>query len=57
MYTALNTESGVALEIAKLLYDFGDIKISYVNNDGQSAMDIAVENNNEDLINWLLTKI
>lgn len=27
------------------------------NNDGQSAMDIAVENNNEDLINWLLTKI
>ena len=23
------------------------------NNDGQSAMDIAVENNNEDLINWL----
>lgn len=57
MYTALNTESGVALEIAKLLYDFGDIKISYVNNDGQSAMDIAVENNNENLVNWLLTKI
>ena len=27
------------------------------NNDGQSAMDIAVDNNNEDLINWLLTKI
>lgn len=57
MYTALNTESGVALEIAKLLYDFGDIKISYVNNYGQSAMDIAVENNNENLVNWLLTKI
>ena len=57
MYTALNTESGVVLEIAKLLYDFGDIKISYVNNDGQSAMDIAVENNNENLVNWLLTKI
>lgn len=57
MYTALNTESGVALEIAKLLYDFGDIKISYVNNDGQSAMDIAVENNNENLVNWLLIKI
>ena len=57
MYTALNTDSGVVLEIAKLLYDFGDIKISYVNNDGQSAMDIAVENNNENLVNWLLTKI
>ena len=57
MYTALNTESGVVLEIAKLLYDFGDIKISYVNNGGQSAMDIAVENNNENLVNWLLTKI
>lgn len=27
------------------------------NNDGQSAMDIAVENNNENLVNWLLTKI
>lgn len=57
MYTALNTESGVALEIAKLLYDFGDVKISYINNDEQSAMDIAVENNNENLVNWLLTKI
>jgi len=57
MYTALNTESGVALEIAKLLHDFGDIKISYVNNDGQSAVDITVENNNENLVNWLLTKI
>ena len=57
MYAILNDESGVALEIAKLLYDFGDIKISYVNNDGQSAMDIAIENNNENLVNWLLTKI
>ena len=57
MYTALNSENGVALEIAKLLYDFGDIKISYINNDGQNAMDIAVENNNENLVNWLLTKI
>ena len=27
------------------------------NNDGQSAMDTAVENNNENLVNWLLTKI
>lgn len=57
MYAISNDESGVALEIAKLLYDFGDIKISYVNNGGQSAMDIAVENNNENLVNWLLTKI
>ena len=57
MYTALNTENGVALEIAKMLHDFGDVKISYINNDEQSAMDIAVENNNENLVNWLLTKI
>ena len=57
MYAISNDESGVVLEIAKLLYDFGDIKISYVNNGGQSAMDIAVENNNENLVNWLLTKI
>ncbi|WP_338985213.1 ankyrin repeat domain-containing protein [Fusobacterium nucleatum] len=57
MYTALNTENGVALEIAKMLHDFGDVKISYINNDEQSAMDIAVKNNNENLVNWLLTKI
>ena len=40
-----------------MLHDFGDVKISYINNDEQSAMDIAVENNNENLVNWLLTKI
>lgn len=38
-----------------LLKNGADLNLK--NNDGQSAMDIAVENNNEDLINWLLTKI
>lgn len=57
MYLAKNREMSITLEIAELLYDFGDIKLSQVNNDGQSAMDIAVSNNNENLVNWILMKL
>lgn len=33
MYIVLNIENGVVLEIVKMLYDFGDVKIFYINND------------------------
>lgn len=57
MYAAQNFELNVGLEIIKLLSDFGDIKLSHVNNDKQNLMDIAILNDNENLVNWILSQL
>lgn len=56
IYAAQNREKLLSKEISELLFDFGDPLLEHVNNEGKSAMAIASENNNEELVKLLLMK-
>lgn len=56
MYAAKNSKKMVGKEAAELLFEFGDPLINNVNNEGKSAIEIATENDNEELVKYLLMK-
>lgn len=57
MYAAGNPDKASAQQIVRLLIDAGDDTVERVNNQGQTALDIAVEAGNEAVVKILLTKI
>lgn len=57
MHAAMNQNKGIARTVADMLFSFGDPQPSVVNNEGKSAMDYAVEKENEDLVKYLLSKM
>lgn len=56
MYAALNTNKPFAVTIADLLLSLGNPLLDAVNNDGKTALDLAVDNDNENLVKLLLSK-
>ncbi|MCL2335483.1 MAG: ankyrin repeat domain-containing protein, partial [Endomicrobia bacterium] len=57
MYAAGNANKAFAKSFADLMFGFGDPLPQTVNNEKKSAMDIAVEQNNEELVKFLLGKM
>lgn len=57
MYAASNTNKMSGKKIAELILDKGYSELGRVNNAGQSAMDIAVANQNESLVKLLITNM
>ena len=57
MYLAHNGNQGIARSIADLMFSFGDPLPSVTNNESKTALDIAIEENNEDLVKFLLGKM
>ncbi|MVN91932.1 ankyrin repeat domain-containing protein [Mucilaginibacter aquatilis] len=55
MYAAANSDKASAKMITELLLDAESSVVENVNNAGQTAMDIAVNNNNEAVVKLLLT--
>ncbi|MFV0480612.1 MAG: ankyrin repeat domain-containing protein [Campylobacteraceae bacterium] len=56
IYAAKNSNNTYAKNYAELLEQFGDILVSAKDNQGKSSLDLAVENNNEPLVKWLLER-
>ena len=57
MYAAQGGSKSVSKNLSELLFEFGDPLPGAINNDGKSALDFAVEKDNENLVNYLLSKI
>lgn len=56
IYACKNKDAKAAREFSSLLFDFDDPNLEHRNNEGQSALEIAVANNNEALVNLLIMK-
>ncbi len=56
IYAASNSDKTTAKTYCELLAQFGDILGSAIDNSGKSALDYAVENDNENLVVWLLER-
>lgn len=56
MYAAKNSKHDHGMAIADLLFGFGNPKPEATNNDGKTALDLAIENNNENLVKFLLNQ-
>lgn len=54
MYAAANTRQATARNYVELLSQFGPVLLQAVNNDGKTAMDVAVDKGNEDVVKYLL---
>ena len=57
IYAAQCDKKSAAKNLAELLFEFGDPLPTAVNNDEKSALDYAVEKDNENLVNYLLSKM
>jgi FOG: Ankyrin repeat len=57
MYLARNGNQGIACSVADLMFSFGDPLPAVANNESKTALDIAIEENNEDLVKFLLGKM
>ena len=57
IHLAHNGSQGIACSIADLMFSFGDPLPNVANNEGKTAMDIAVDENKEDLVKFLLGKM
>jgi ankyrin repeat protein len=57
MKAARNRNHVVMVQLVELMSEFGDLDISAVNEEGKSALDIASENNNEELLKWMLERV
>ena len=56
IYAANNSEKSTAKTYCELLEQFGDILINAKDNSEKSALDYAVEKDNENLVAWLLER-
>lgn len=56
IYLCKNGKGALAKTMAELLFDFGDPKPGTANNEGKTALDYAVERDNELLVRYLLEK-
>ena len=56
MYISYNNNARMAKDLADMLFDAGDVLPGSVNTDGKTALDYAVQNNNEPLVKLLLQK-
>jgi len=57
MYAAQNRSKSLAKNLADMLFEFGNPLPDAVNNDGKSALEIAVDADNENLVNFLMSKM
>ncbi|BCJ93852.1 hypothetical protein acsn021_14210 [Anaerocolumna cellulosilytica] len=57
MKAARNRNHVVMVQLVELMSNFGNLDIQAVNEEGKSALDIAAESNNEELLKWMLEKI
>lgn len=57
IYAVQNRNKSLAKNLADMLFEFGDPKLEAVNNAGMSALAFATEENNENLVNYLLMKM
>lgn len=53
-YAARNVNDSVAKEMAEMLFEFDFADADAVNNDGKTALEIAIEQNNEPLVKLIL---
>jgi len=56
MYAANNSDKTTAKTYCELLAQFGDTLVSAIDNSEKSALNYAVENDNENLVAWLLER-
>jgi ankyrin repeat protein len=56
IYAAGNRKHSAGKDMAEILFEFGDPQISAAGNDRKTALDVAVEVNNEGLVTFLLGK-
>lgn len=56
IYATNNSEKSTAKTYCELLEQFGDILVDAKDNSEKSALDYAVENDNENLVAWLLER-
>ena len=57
MHLARNRNFGITCSIADLMFSFGDPLPAITNNESKTAIDIAIEENNEDLVKFILGKL
>lgn len=57
MYAAKNRNKAAAKSAADLMFSFGDPLPKAVNNEGKTAMDFALEKENEDLVKYLMERM
>jgi ankyrin repeat protein len=57
MLAALNLNEASGRRITRLILDTGRATIKMVNNNNQSALDIAVEHNRESIVKLLLANV
>ena len=56
-YAAMNHSQSRARGCGDLLFAFGKVDTSTVDNNGKTALDTATEHNNEELVKYLLSKV
>lgn len=56
-YCAMSRGQSSARNAADLLFSFGKIDVNVPDNNGKTALDIATDNNHEELVKYLLTKV
>lgn len=57
IYVVKNRNVNSGKEMVELLFDFGDLKLEYVNNDGKIVLEIVIDLNNEEFVKFLLIKM
>lgn len=57
MYAAMNRKGSMGKTMAEMLFEFGDPHIDAVNNEGKTALEIATEKDNEELVKFILGKM
>ena len=57
MYLAHNRNTGISCSVADLMFSFGNPLPEMTNNESKTAMDIAVDENNENLVKFILGKM
>lgn len=57
MYAAGNPDKNAAKVLSEMLFEFGDPDVNAVNNEGKSALETATDNDNENLVKFILQKM
>lgn len=57
MKAARNRNDSLMVQVVETMSDFGDLLIDATNNEGKTALDLAVENNLEELSKWIVERM